>query len=377
MNELERTIAEALKYADIEINGTRPWDIRIKDKRLYRRVLRDQQLGLGEAYMDGWWDVPKVDEFIARLIEADAPSKIKPSSAAVLHGITEALKWQFTNKQDIKKARKNASHHYNIGNDLYERMLDKRMIYSCAYWSGGAKTLNEAQEAKLDLICRKLELKKGMTLLDIGCGWGGFAEYAAKKYGVVVTGISPAAEQVKLAKKRTKGLKVKILQQDYRETKGSFDRIVSLGMLEHVGIKNYPDFFDTCERLLAPGGMMLHHTIGGNKPYVASEAEWIDKYIFPGGMIPTIAEIAGAVERKFVIEDLHNFGPDYDKTLLAWHQNFLKHYDELSGTYDERFKRMWEYYLLIFAGMFRIRELQLWQFVMRRPERSKVYKAIR
>lgn len=377
MKDLETVVKEALAHADIELNGKKPWDITVHDKRLYRRILRERQLGLGEAYMDGWWDAPKVDEFIARILEVDIAAKVKPSPMTLALGVTEALKWQLSNTQTIKQARQNASHHYNIGNDLYERMLDKRMIYSCGYWQNGAKNLDEAQEAKLDLICRKLQLKKGMTLLDIGCGWGGFAEFAAKKYGVIVTGISPAAEQVKLAKKRTKGLKVKILQQDYREVEGSFDRIVSIGMLEHVGVKNYPEFFKVCNRRLAPGGMMLHHTIGSNTPYNAQEAAWIDKYIFPGGMIPTIAEVAQPVEGLFVIEDLHNFGPDYDKTLMAWHKNFVTHYDEISDKYDERFKRMWEYYLLIFAGIYRIRGLQLWQFVMRRPERSDVYKAVR
>lgn len=377
MKDLETVVANALKHADIEIGGKKAWDITIHDKRFYRRVIRERQLGLGEAYMDGWWDAARIDEFVAHLLESDISSKIKLSPDVIALGFVESMKWQLTNKQDIKRAHKNASHHYNIGNDLYERMLDKRMIYSCAYWQNGAKTLDEAQEAKLDLICRKLQLKKGMTLLDIGCGWGGFVEFAAKKYGVVATGISPAAEQVKIAKKRTKGLKVKILQQDYREVKGSFDRIVSIGMLEHVGIKNYPTFFATCDKLLAPGGMMLHHTIGSNNPHNPAETAWIDKYIFPGGMLPTIAEIAKPIEGTFVIEDLHNFGPDYDKTLMAWHRNFLKHYDEISDTYDEQFKRMWEYYLLSCAGIFRIRGIHLWQIIMRRPERSDTYKAVR
>jgi cyclopropane-fatty-acyl-phospholipid synthase len=376
MTKLESTVSDILKHADVQINGTRPQDITIHDSRVYGRVLRDRELGLGESYMDGWWDAKRPDELIAHILSADLAAKVKPSPALIATGLAQIIGATVNNRQTVTKAKKNASHHYNIGNDLYERMLDQRMIYSCGYWDG-VKTLDEAQTNKLDLICRKLQLKKGMTLLDIGCGWGGFAEYAARHYGVTVTGISPASEQVKIAKKRTKGLKVKILQKDYRDMTGQFDRITSIGMLEHVGIKNYGTFFAACKRLLAPGGMMLHHTIGSNQTYNPREAKWIDRYIFPGGEIPTIAQVASAVEKKFVIEDLHNFGPDYDKTLMAWYQNFKRHYPEISDKYDQRFYRMWEFYLLMFAALFRTRNLQLWQFVMRPVERSSTYKSPR
>lgn len=371
MNKQKETVRKLLTLADIELDGSRPYDISVHDDGLYRRVLASGNLGLGEAYMDGWWDVKSIDQFIARLLSANLNSQVRITPGIVKSVATAKL----LNLQTTTRARKNASHHYDIGNDLYERMLDKRMIYSCGYWKN-ARNLDEAQEAKLELISQKLHLKPGMTLLDIGCGWGGFAEYVSKKYGVIVTGITPAVEQVKLAKKRTKGLPVAIRQQDYREAAGTYDRIVSIGMLEHVGPKNYQTFFNKCRELLKPGGLMLHHAIGSNHSSFSTDP-WIDKYIFPGGVIPSIAQIGRSVEKRLIIEDVHNFGPDYDKTLMAWHHNFVQHYPEVSTHYDERFYRMWEYYLLSCAGSFRARNLQLWQIVMRPIEPSATYKAVR
>jgi cyclopropane-fatty-acyl-phospholipid synthase len=371
MATAQETVKDLLALADIKINGNRPFDIQVHDKRLYKRVLAQGGMGLGEAYMEGWWDSPRIDELINHIQAADLQSKIR-SSPAMVRGVAKAV---LTNPQTLKRARKNAAYHYNIGNDLYERMLDKRMIYSCGYWKT-AKTLDDAQTDKLELICQKLHLEKGMTLLDIGCGWGGFAEYVAQKYGVKVTGISPASEQVKIAKKRTKGLPVIIEQKDYREIKGRFDRIVSVGMLEHVGPKNYQTFFTHCQEMLKDGGLMLHHTIGQNHSATMINS-WINKYIFPGGVIPSIAQISKALENRLFIEDIHNFGPYYDKTLMAWHANFVKHYPEIKDQYDERFYRMWEYYLLSCAGSFRARNLQLWQIVMRKIEPSPTYTAVR
>jgi cyclopropane-fatty-acyl-phospholipid synthase len=254
-------------------------------------------------------------------------------------------------------------------------MLDTRMIYSCGYWES-ATTLEAAQTAKLELICRKLHLEEGMTLLDIGCGWGGFAEYAAKHYGVTVTGISPAAEQVRYAKKRVEGLPVTILQKDYRDISGVFDRIVSIGMLEHVGPKNYPAFFAKCKDLLHQDGLMLHQLIGANQSNNYTDP-WTDKYIFPGGVLPSLTQVSRAVENLFAIEDVHNFGLYYDKTLMAWHDNFVRRYSEIRNRYNDRFYRMWRYYLLSCAGAFRARNLQLWQIVMRNIQVSKVYTAVR
>jgi cyclopropane-fatty-acyl-phospholipid synthase len=367
----KQLVNNLLNMADIKDGGKRPQDIVIHDERFYARVVKDHILGLGESYMDGWWDANKLDETFAHVIAVDIGSKVKLRPGLVLAGLDASVR----NRQTIKRAKKNAEHHYNIGNDLYALMLDKRMVYSCGYWQG-AKNLDEAQEQKLDLICRKLGLKKGMTVLEIGCGWGGFIEYAARKYGIKGVGITPASEQVKAAKQRVKGLDVKILQKDYRQITGSFDRIVSIGMFEHVGHKNYRTFFKHCDEHLKPGGMMLHHTIGGNVDSKGPDP-WLQKYIFPNGVIPSLSQISKSIEGLFVIEDVHNFGPDYDKTLMAWHKNFNKNYAKLQATYDERFKRMWNFYLLMCAAGFRQRDLQLWQIVMRRREPAPAYRGVR
>jgi len=376
MKTSETIIKDILKLADIEVGGSRPHDIKVSDDRFYDRVLRDQQLGLGESYMEGWWSAKKVDETILHILNGDLQNKIKPSPQLVLAAIRSKVSATALNQQSIARARDNAIHHYDIGNDLYERMLGKSMVYTCAYWKD-AKNLDDAQIAKLDLVCRKLQLKKGMTVLELGCGWGGFAEYAARKYGVTVTGVTPAAEQVKFARARTKGLKVKILQNDYREATGTYDRVVSIGILEHIGLKNYETFFKVCDERLKPGGLMLHHTIGANASYGPNGDPWVVKYIFPGGRVPALSELMTASENRFIVEDVHNIGPDYDKTLMAWHRNFTKTYGEISDKYDERFYLMWEYYLLLFAGCFRARSLELWQIVMRRPEESPAYRSVR
>ena len=377
MTKLEQTVEELLKHADVKLGGNRPQDITVHNPALYARVLSERELGIGEAYMDGWWTSKRPDEAITQLITADLASKIKVTPSMIASGAKAVAKAKLSNRYTLARSKQNAEFHYNIGNDLYELMLDSdHMQYTCGYWKG-AKTLQQAQRNKLDLVCRKLELKKGMTVLEMGCGWGGFAEFAAKNYGAKVTAVNTSSEQVKLAKARTKGLDVKIIHKDYREVKGQFDRVVSIGMLEHVGLKNYPAFFKQCHELLKPGGMMLHHTIGANSPQDVTSFKWLDKYIFPGGYVPTMYELLEPAQKYFVIEDVQNFGPDYDKTLLAWHKNFVKNYPKIKDKYDERFYRMWEYYLLMCAAGFRTRNTHLWQFVMRRQEVSSRYDAPR
>lgn len=371
MSSAKQFVTELMDMADIKEGGKRPQDITIHDDRWYVRTMRHGILGLGESYMDGWWDSNDLYASFSAAINARIEERLKPSAKMVMAGVEASL----MNRQTKSKARRNAEHHYNIGNDLYELMLDRRMVYSCGYWKN-TKSLDKAQEQKLDLICKKLGLKKDMTVLDIGCGWGAFLEYAARNYGIKGVGVTPAGEQVKLARERLKGLNVKILQRDYRDVSGKFDRIVSVGSFEHIGYKNYRTFFEICDEHLKPGGMMLHHTIGGNVDGVKADP-WIEKYIFPGGNIPGLGQIVKAIEGRFMIEDLHNFGPDYAKTLLAWHKNFVKQYPKIKDRYDERFYRMWEFYLLMCAAGFHERNMHLWQIVMRRQEPSDTYQGIR
>ena len=358
---------EILHTAGIEVGGDRPQDIAVHDDRFWVRVLADRELGLGESYQEGWWDANQLDEFIAEVQALDLQSLVRPRPALTLR----ILKAQARNRQTVRRARRNAGAHYNIGNDLYERMLGNRMIYSCGYWRRAAD-LDEAQEHKLDLVCRKLHLEPGMRLLDIGCGWGSFAKFAAAEYGAVVTGVTPAEEQARLAQQVCADLPVDIRECDYRDVQGRFDRIVSIGMMEHVGPSNLKMFFRRCNDLLTDDGMMLHHTIGSLESKNHTDP-WFDKYIFPGGVVPSLAQISSATEKDWVIEDVHNFGPYYDRTLMAWHGNVTAAWDDLPN-YDERFRRTWDYYLLSSAGSFRARALQLWQIVFTRSRRrSDVY----
>ena len=367
----EKAGRELLSRIGVEVGGDRPCDLTVHDQRLWDRVLRDREFGLAEAYQDGWWDANELDVFLSMAQQTDLRDMMKRSPKLIAMAARGAL----VNRQSMKRAKRNASAHYDIGNDLYERMLDKRMIYSCAYWRG-IDDLDSAQEAKLDLICRKLGLEQGMTMLDIGCGWGGLAQFAAERYDVHVTGISPAAEQVKVAKERCEGLPVAIRQLDYRQLEGKFDRIVSVGMMEHVGPRNFQTFFDKCADLLDSDGMMLHHTIGSNVSKNSVDP-WFDKYIFPGGVLPSLHQITGATESIWAVEDVHNFGPDYDRTLMEWKRNIDDRWGEIPS-YDERFRRTWNYYLCGSAASFRVRVMQLWQVVFTRSKReSGVYRAVR
>lgn len=359
-----------LERAGVPIGTSDPASLHIHDDRFWDRVISQRQLGFGESYMDGWWDCEHLDEMLTRIIESGVVSEIRPGVKVT----TMAARSWVLNRQTQRRAARNARHHYDIGNDLYVRMLDPRMVYSCAYWQD-ADDLATAQEAKLDLVCRKLRLESGMTILDIGCGWGGFLEYAARTYGVTGVGISPAANQVAVARERCRDLPVTIEQTDYRQIKGTFDRIVSIGMMEHVGPRNLKAFFSLCDRRLSRDGLMLHHTIGSTVSKHHTDP-FFERYIFPGGVVPSLAQMARGAESQWVIEDVHNFGPDYDRTLRSWAANVEAAWVDLPN-YDEHFRRMWRYYLLSSAAGFRARTLQLWQVVFRRTGRAPKYDAVR
>jgi cyclopropane-fatty-acyl-phospholipid synthase len=350
-------VERLLSFPDVEIGRARPWDIQVHNERLYERILAEGSLGLGESYMDGWWDCARLDEFFHRILRVELENKVKPWTECF--GV---LKAKLFNLQKPSHSFRVGHHHYDISNDLYRRMLGERLIYSCGYW-GNASTLDEAQEAKLALVCRKLDLRPGMRVLDIGCGWGGAAKFAAERYQVEVLGITVSEEQARFGKELCQGLPVEIRLQDYRSLKGAFDRILSLGMFEHVGYKNYVTFMRVVNRCLKSDGLCLLHTIGGNRS-VAGTDPWIERYIFPNSMLPSARQICAAIEGLFVLEDWHNFGADYDKTLMHWFRNFHENWDVLKKDYDERFYRMWKYYLLSCAGSFRARQNQLWQIVL-------------
>ncbi len=351
-------IEKALDHAGITINGDQPHDIMVYNDQLYERVLRNGVLGVGESYMDGWWDSPALDRFFDRIFRADLKRYFEGNWHFYLHVLKSRLK----NLQEGARSYEVGKQHYDVGNDFYRDMLDSRMTYTCGYWQNAA-TLDAAQEAKLDLICRKLELEPGMSVLDIGCGWGSFARYAAEKYGASVTGVTISGEQADLANEQCRELPVSILLQDYREVSGRFDRVLSIGMFEHVGYKNYRTYMEVSRRCLKDDGIALIQTIGSNRSLTTSNP-WMSKYIFPNSMLPSIAQIGSAMEGIFVMEDWHNFGPHYDRTLMAWHDNFEKAWPKHRDRYGERFYRMWKFYLLSCAGTFRSRLNQLWQITM-------------
>ena len=362
-----------LDAAGVRTDGSRPWDLQVHDPRFYRRLLSEWSLGVGESYMDGDWDCERLDQLFERLLRSDIESRAV--GLARLKLAASLVPCLLVNRQRRERAFVVGERHYDIGNDLFERMLDPRMVYSCAYWER-ARTLDEAQLHKLEMICRKLQLRPGMSMLDIGCGWGGLARHAAEHHGVTVTGITVSREQKALAEQRCQGLPVTIRLLDYRDLQGRFDRIASVGMFEHVGPKNYAVFFETAHRLLEPEGLFLLHTIGLDRATARTDP-WIERYIFPGGKLPAARQVAEGFEPWFVLEDWHNFGADYDRTLMAWNERFEAAWPELSSRYGERFRRMWRYYLLSCAGFFRSRQGQLWQLVLSRRERRAVYRSVR
>ncbi len=371
MRSAQSVVQDLLNLADIKINGSRAWDMQVHDDGLFDRLLKEGSLGLGEAYMDGWWDAEELDAFFTRLLHAELDNRV--------WGNWKTLLW-ILGQRVINRQRKCVAHcigecHYDIGNDLYSVMLDRLKVYSCGYWRN-ARNLDEAQEAKLDLVCRKLRLQPGQQILDIGCGWGSLAKFAAEKYRVAVVGVTVSKEQVALGRELCAGLPVQLEFKDYRDITGQYDHIVSLGMFEHVGYKNYRTYMQVVNDHLRDGGLFLLHTIGANASNRNMDP-WFGKYIFPNSLIPSAAQISSAVEKLFVIEDWHNFGPDYDKTLMSWFKNFDNNWETLRPKYGDRFYRMWKYYLLSSAAAFRARKNNLWQIVLSKHGLPGGYESIR
>lgn len=368
---VEELVGDLFQIAGIQINGSHAFDPKIHNEAFYSSVVRDGDLGLGESYVKGWWDCERVDVFIEHILRAKLQDQIKVRPGLFYKYLLSKVVNYQTKHRSLEVAKK----HYDTGNDLFQAMLDPLMIYSCGYWKS-AQTLEQAQLDKLDLICKKLLLSPGMRLLDIGCGWGGLARFAAEHYGVEVVGITLSKQQYELAKALSGNLPIEIRLQDYRELTGCFDRIVSVGMFEYVGHLNYKKYMEIASRCLSDDGLFLLHTIGGNQS-TTQTSPWIEKNIFPNGMLPSIMQIGKAIEGVFIMEDWHNFGLDYYKTLMSWHANFNEKWDELKNNYDNTFFRMWNYYLLSCAGAFKARDIQLWQVVLSKNGLKERYEASR
>jgi cyclopropane-fatty-acyl-phospholipid synthase len=351
-------IVALLDKAGVVVNGSNPWDIQIHNEQFWTRLFAQGSLGLGEAYMDGWWDADDLAEFFNRILRGDVVKGLK---------VTPNLMWQIAqakvlNMQTIARSQRVAHMHYSE-TDAYRASLDARMTGSCGYWPEGVTNVDQAQEAKLDLVCRKIQLKPGQRVWDIGCGWGAFMGFAAEKYGASCVGVTVSPDQAAYGRERYKGLPVEFQVKDYREFQGKTDHVVSMGMFEHVGHKNYRTYFEKARSVVSDTGLFMMHSIGSQWSTDTIEP-WLDKYIFPGGVIPSMAQIGKAIDGLWSVVDVHNIGPHYDNTLVAWYENFEKNWTKRSTPEDERFYRMWKYYLLCCAGGFRARILQVWQFVL-------------
>ena len=343
---------------DIVLNGSRPWDPQIHGEEMWTRLYGQGTLGLGEAYMDGLWDVADMAEFFNRVLRSGVAEAIRPTPNLIL----QVLKARFLNMQDITRSRRVAAIHYNQ-TEAYRASLDGRMTGSCGYWTEGVTNVDEAQEAKLDLVCRKIGLKPGQMVWDIGCGWGAFMGFAAERYGARCVGVTVSPDQAAYGRDRYKGLPIEFRVEDYREFAGKADHVVSMGMFEHVGWRNYRTYFEKARSVISDDGLFMLHTIGSQWTTHTIEA-WLEKYIFPGGVIPSMAQIGKAIDGLFSVIDVHNIGPHYDRTLCAWYENFERNWPKDRTPAEERFYRMWKYYLLCCAGGFRARVLQVWQFVL-------------
>jgi cyclopropane-fatty-acyl-phospholipid synthase len=358
MSRAQDVMTNLLACADIRINGSRAWDIQVHDRRFFSRVLASGTLGFGESYMDGWWDCDALDEMCCRAIRA----RLEKRFAFRLPNIWALFTALLANQQTRRRSRKVARVHYDLSNGFFEAMLDPNMQYSCALFAEG-DDLASAQLRKLDWICKRLHLRPGLRLLDIGCGWGGLARHAARHYGCQVVGITISREQFVYAQRWCRGLDVEIQLRDYREITECFDRVVSVGMVEHVGYKNYRTYMRAAARSLGENGLFLCQGICGNASRFHADP-WIKRYIFPNSVLPSLARLTRAAEAVFIVEDVKNIGPNYDPTLLAWEENFRRAWPIFADRYGERFRRMWQFYLLSCAGAFRARSLQVFSILL-------------
>lgn len=381
MNKDERTVRELLALGTIELNGPKLWDLQVTDRRFYKRILTGGVLGFAEAYIEGWIDCEQMDELIARLLQAGIKQKLKNNWRLMLH----LFQSQIFNLQALSRASQVADAHYNLSNRFYEYMLGESMAYTAAYYKN-ATSLDEAQYAKYDLVCRKLQLKPGETVLELGCGWGGFARYAAEHYGCRMVSVNISKQQVRYAKELCRQWPVAVFRCDYRDEacynpdKIRFDKAVSIGMAEHVGPKNHRRLFGTVFRQLKPNGLFLLHTIGSDRSLTACEP-FTHKYIFPNSVIPSLKQLSSAAEGWFVTEDLQNFGKYYFNTLKEWYTNVKSNWQSIQALdytkFNSRFDRIWSFYLLGGMGMAKSKANHLWQIVFSGKAYRDLYEAVR
>ncbi|GAB3685599.1 class I SAM-dependent methyltransferase [Salinisphaera aquimarina] len=340
-------------------NGSPKAHIHLRERKVLTRLFSDPEMAFGEAYMDGdWWPgeggLSALFELYFANVDNFGSSRILDIARHALRGLREA--------NSRLRSRRNVKHHYDIDRELFQRFLDSDMQYSCAYFEDPDMTLDQAQQAKCRHIAAKLCLQPGDRVLDIGCGWGGLALYLARHHDVDVTGLTLSDDQYDYACERAEreGVtdRVRFLQQDYREHDGEYDAIVSVGMFEHVGRPQFQTFFDQVARLLKPEGRSLIHTIGRNGPPIEDTHGWIEKYIFPGGYVPSLSEVAPCVEDTGMsLSDLEVWRLHYARTLGCWNERFQAHRDTFEARLGERFCRMWEFYLLGCQAIFRWGEL--------------------
>jgi len=356
----ETLITAGLTRAGVTVNGPNPWDIRVLDNRLFRRVVGTRELGFGDSYVEGWWECDRIDELVTRILRTGIKRILPPG----ISGLTLAARSVITNTQGSERAGDNATAHYGQHDALLRLILGEPLVYSCADWRD-ATDLADAQHAKIDRLASKLQLRPGMRVLDIGCGWGATADYLSTRHGVIVVGITPVAAQATHAARHHRHSDVSFVTTDFSNftSPKPFDRIYSVGMVEHVGPKNLKPFFRHCQDLLVDDGIMFHQTIGRRTPRASTDA-WIDRRIFPGGAIPSVQQLSRAWSAGWVLEDFENLGPDYDRTLMAWLGLLEGKKDQVLDQFGEEMYRTFRFYFQYCAGAFRARELQLWQLVL-------------
>jgi cyclopropane-fatty-acyl-phospholipid synthase len=359
----QRVIESILEPQDIHINGNRPWDMVVRDERVFRDIVTRGSLGLGNAYTQGWWDSPALDEWMYRVSQSPALRSARTLTHIIPNALATASEFLY-NTQSLPRSQHVLKKHYELNLPLFANMLDPLMQYSCAHF-GNTKTLPEAQVEKLDLIARKLEISERDTLLDIGSGWGGLAKYFSENKGCSVTGINISQKQIQFSEKFAPSQKVSFQNRDYRQIEGIFDKVVSVGMFEHVGPQNYRAFMKSAHKALRPGGLLLIQSITKSTSDKICDP-WIKRNIFPNSHIPSLAQVSAAAEDLFVLESVQNIGEHYDKTLMCWHKNFTKNWEKISPSFDSAFQRKWTYYLLTCAGVFRARELGCCQVLFRK-----------